>query len=190
MTEADPATVVRGDGQHLFRLLEEVERRCLANSAGLPEQEILEETWDGVLFSIRSRPLVAPLGEIVEILNYPASMTSVPGTFSWVKGVANIRGNLLPIIDLQSLLLGRSTVPGRRSRVLVIEFDGGVSGLLVDQMVGIRHFRPSAQAETVPDLPDALKRFVTHSYEQDHQLWPVFSMRGLTESQEFQFTAA
>jgi twitching motility protein PilI len=173
----------------LFRLLADIERRCLSSAAGLPQQRTLEETWDGVLFSVRSRLLIAPLAEIREILNYPASMTSVPGTRAWVRGVANIRGNLLPVIDLQSFLLGRSTVPGRRSRVLVIGLEGSASGLLVDQMVGIRHFGVSHQSGEIPELPDAIKRFVTHAYEQDNRVWPVFSMRRLTECQEFQFTA-
>ena len=177
-------------GPRLLRILQEIEERCLDNAVGLPQQRVVEETWEGVLFSVGGRVLVAPLGEVKEILNYPATITSVPGTKTWVRGVANIRGNLLPIIDLQAFLLGRPTVPGRRSRVLVAEHEGVFTSLLVDEMVGIRHFRPSERSREPVDLPDAVGRFVEYYYRLDDEAWPVFGMHRLVESPEFQFAAA
>ena len=183
-------TAVGNDaGQRLLGVLHDIEGRCLKHAVGLPQQRVVEETWEGVLFSVGGRLLVAPLGQVKEILNYPSAITSVPGTKSWVRGVANIRGNLLPIIDLQAFLLGRPTVPGRRSRVLVVEHEGLFSSLLVDQMVGIRHFRPSERFEEQVDLPDAVGRFVEYNYRVDDEVWPVFSMHLLIQDPEFQFAA-
>jgi twitching motility protein PilI len=184
-TSADADT-----GERLLRLIHDIEDRCLKHAVGLPQQRVVEETWEGVVFSVGGRLLVAPLGEVKEILNYPSVITSVPGTKSWVRGVANIRGNLLPVIDLQAFLLGRATVPGRRSRVLVVEHGGLFTSLLVDQMVGIRHFRLSEWSEEKVDLPEAVERFVEYSYRIDDEAWPVFSMHSLIENPEFQFAAA
>lgn len=50
--------------------------------------------------------MIAPLEEVKEILNYPDGVTRVPGTQAWLLGMANIRGNLLPLIDLQQFLGG------------------------------------------------------------------------------------
>ena len=177
-------------GPRLLRILQDIEERCLENAIGLPQQRVVEETWEGVLFSMGGRVLVAPLGEVKYILNYPATITSVPGTKTWVCGVANIRSNLLPIIDLQAFLLDSPTVPGRRSRVLVVDHEGVFTSLLVDQMVGIRHFRPSERSLDPVDLPDAVGRFVEHCYRLDDEDWPVFSMHRLVESPEFQLAAA
>ncbi len=187
---------MRADGQgaeegvRLFRLLRDVEARCLTNAAGLPQRVELETPWEGVLFSVGGNVLIAPLDEVKEILNYSMGLTPVPGTKSWVLGVANIRGNLLPIVDLQSFLLSRPTVPGRRSRVLVLDHEGVYTGLLVDQMVGIRHFRPSDRSDTVLALPEPINRFVQFHYGRDGEVWPVFSMRQLSDSPEFQLAAA
>lgn len=174
----------------MFHVLQEIEERCLQQAVGLPQQQHAEETWEGVLFSVGGRVLISPLGEVKEILNYPSAMTHVPGTKTWVRGVANIRGNLLPIIDLQAFLVERATVPGRRSRVLVVDHEGAFSGLLVDQAVGIRHFKPSARTGVVSGLPDSIQRFIVYTYEADGEKWPVFSMYRLAESAEFQFAAA
>ena len=66
-----------------------------------------------------------------EIINLPSSITHVPGTRSWMVGIANIRGNLLPITDLQVYLGGKPIAIGKRSQVLVIEHDEARMGLLV-----------------------------------------------------------
>lgn len=177
-------------GERLLSLLRDIENRCLENAVGLPQEETVEEIWEGVLFSVAGRLLIAPLGQVKEIRNFPAAITPVPGTKSWVRGVANIHGNLLPIIDLQAFLFDRTTVPGRRSRVLVIEHEGVSTSLLVDQLVGIKRFLVSDQAETPADLPDTLRRFVELSYRSDDQIWPVFSMHRMIENAGFQFAAA
>ena len=177
-------------GEQLLGLLRDIESRCLEYGVGLPQEEIAEETWEGVLFSVAGCMLVAPLDQIKEILNYPTAITSVPGTKSWVRGVANIRGNLLPIIDLQSFLLNRATVPGRRSRVLVVKHEEVFTSLLVDQMVGIRHFRSSDLNEEPADIPDWLRNFVDISYRQGDEVWPVFNMHRLIDNANFQFAAA
>jgi len=177
-------------GRLLFDLLLEIENRCLTNSRGLPQQQTAEETWEGVLFSVGGRNLTTPLGDVKEILNYPAFITNVPGTRDWIRGIANIRGTLLPVVDLQGFLLGQSTVPGRRSRVLVIDHQGGYSGLLVDQMVGIRHFRPSDRVEDAVGTPEAFAPYLEFHYKHSNEVWPVFSMRRLAESSEFQYAAA
>jgi twitching motility protein PilI len=177
-------------GAALFQKLRDIEIRCVEHAAGLPQREILETTWEGVLFSVGGHPLIAPLGEVKEIINYTADITPVPGTRSWLLGVANVRGNLLPVVDLQAYLLGRSTVSGRRSRVLVIDHNGVYSGLLVDQMVGIRHFRASEQTSQSVPLPEPIARFVERYFDHDREIWPVFSMLRLAENSEFLLAAA
>jgi twitching motility protein PilI len=170
-------------------LLLAMEARCLAHAVGLPQQVVVEETWEGVLFSVAGQLFVTPLDEVKEILNHPATLTRVPGTRPWVAGVANIRGNLLPVIDLQSFLLHRQTVPGRRSRVLVIDHEGVYAGLLVDPLVGIRKFYLSERSNRPIELPKSINRYIDMVYEHGAELWPVFSLHHLAASPEFQFAA-
>ena len=42
--------------------------------------------------------------ETREVLGYPAVVTRIPGAKSWVKGLANVRGQLLPMLDLRQFL--------------------------------------------------------------------------------------
>ena len=168
----------------LVALLQDIGRRSQVHAHNLPKQVEFLNYWEGILFTVGGDRLVAPLNEIVEILNYPTSVTMVPGTCSWVRGIANIRGNLLPIIDLQAFLGGGTTVPGRRSRVLVVQHRDVFTGLLVGDTVGMRHFDEAEKADcATTDAPMA--NYVTGAFEHEGEIWPVFSMHALAASPEF-----
>lgn len=82
-----------------FQILLEIDQRCRALAAGLPSQQAAVQTWSGIGFRMGERLFVAPMGEVGEVLHEPR-YTLLPGVKSWVKGVANVRGRLLPIMDL------------------------------------------------------------------------------------------
>jgi len=176
------------DGVRLFRLLHDMERRSWAKGIGLPQQEEQQERWEGVVFSIGDARVVVALDEVAEILNYPPTLTLVPGSHSWMRGLANIRGNLLAIVDLQAFLGGTATITSRRSRVLVFNQGDGLIGLLVGELVGMRHF-DQANRTSKRDLSGGAGRFIAFGFHQDGMYWPVFSMRALAQSAEFQNAA-
>ncbi len=115
-----------------LRVLRELERRCHLHAVGLPLQIDERKEWLGIGFRLGDTTLVAPLDDVKEILHYP-SVSRVPGTKSWVRGIANVRGNLLPIMDLQGYLGGKNTTMDKRSRVLVLNHNGVFTGLVVDE---------------------------------------------------------
>ncbi len=168
----------------LIALLKDIGRRSQVHAQSLPKQVEFLNYWEGILFSVGGNRLVAPLNEIVEILNYPASVTAVPGTRTWIRGIANIRGNLLPIVDLQAFLGGGPTAPGRRSRVLLVHYREVFTGLLVGDMVVMRNFDEDEKSEC-KTFEAPLANYVTGAFEHEGDVWPVFSMHALAASPEF-----
>lgn len=169
----------------LISQLREMERRAGIRHEQLPRQDEAYALWDGIVFSLMSIPVVAQLSDIKEILNLPSSVTRVPGTHGWMLGIANIRGNLLPITDLQLFLGGKPIGIGKRSRVLVMEHEGFRVGLLVGGVQGILHFKPDQRVANHA-LPGALSKFSTEAYTVDGETWPVLDVRLLAEDAEFQ----
>jgi twitching motility protein PilI len=165
-----------------------MERRSRAKGVSLPQHEEQQERWEGVVFSIGDMRMVVALDEVAEILNYPSNLSVVPGALGWMRGLANIRGNLLPIVDLQAFLGGPATITSRRSRVLVFNQGEALVGLLVGETVGMRHF-DKLNRTAKRELPGAVGRFVVSGFKQDGAYWPVFSMRALAKSAEFQNAA-
>lgn len=165
-------------------LLAEIERRARAHAAGLPQQQDTREQWSGIGFRLGEQWLFAPLDEVTELLTLPV-MTRVPGAKSWVLGIANVRGNLLPIMDLNGYLYGRRTVVDKRTRILVINHRGVFAGLLVDEVTGLRHFEAADRLSVRPESDTDTLPYLERGFELDGLAWPVFSMRKLAESPLF-----
>jgi len=174
--------------EDIVALLASIEQRCRKFAVGLPQQDQLKSYWEGVMFYVGEERLIAPLSDIKEILNYPSAMTKVPGTKPWMLGMANIRGILMPVIDLQLFLIGRKTERGRRSRVLVFQLGSGVSGVLVGEMVGMRHFTKDS-AVGKESVSGHFDRYVQYGFDQDGVSWPVFKLSELANDPAFQIAA-
>lgn len=165
-------------------LLSEIEQRSRIHSVGLPQQEEFKSTALAIGFRIGDIKLVTPVDEVAELLIFPP-MSRVPGTKSWVKGIANVRGNLLPIMDLNDYLTRQPTVLNVRSRVLVVNHAGVFAGLLVDEVLGLQHFFDEERKRQLPEIDNFIKSYLTGTYVQDGEEWGIFSMYALAKSPLF-----
>jgi twitching motility protein PilI len=174
--------------QAIVSLLGDLELRSRERAKGLPQQELIQSFWEGVMFYIGDNRFVAPLSAVKEILNFPSTLTHVPGSRPWMLGVANVRGTLIPVIDLQLFLIGRKTRRGRRSRVLVFEMGDSFTSVLVGEMVGMRHFARETARE-MKTTHNKFEKYVRLEFDQDGMTWPVFSLSALAEDPGFQIAA-
>ncbi len=161
-----------------FSVLRQLDQLGREHGATLPVQEVPRDTWEGVGFRLGTRHFVAAMGEVIELLRFP-ELSPVPRTRSWVRGMANVRGTLLPVMDLNGFLRGQRTSLTRTSRVLVIELDGGLTGLLVDEVFGMRHFPHADYRHPDVEVDETLVPFIQGLFDSAGEQWLVFSMRAL-----------
>ena len=165
-------------------LLKAIEDRCRSCSAGLPHKVEVSGEWSGIAFRVGSNNLVTPLGEVIEILDYP-DLARVPRTHSWVRGIANVRGNLLPVIDLHGYLGGSMAQRTDKTRILVIDSNGVYSGVVVDEVLGLKHFMEEEITEDDLGIDIYLQPYTRHGYRRDGKTWGLFSFNALVEAPEF-----
>jgi twitching motility protein PilI len=103
-----------------FELLAELERRGRAVSAQLNQEASAGREWVGVALRMAGDLYLVAREETREVLGVPASTTRVPGAKAWIKGLANVRGQLLPIIDLRQFLGSGVTPVTRNTRIVVV----------------------------------------------------------------------
>lgn len=152
---------------------------------GLPAQVEQKKVWSGIGFRLRGTHLVSGLDQVREILDYPP-LSRVPGVRPWVKGIANVRGNLLSVLDLNGFLGHGDTFLDNQARVLVVEFGEVFAGLLVDEVLGLRHFFEDEDKADIPeDLDEGLRRYVEGAYRRDGQSWAVVKLERLVQSADF-----
>ena len=166
-----------------FQILLEIDQRCRVLAAGLPSQQAAVQTWSGIGFRMGERLFVAPMGEVGEVLHEPR-YTQLPGVKNWVRGVANVRGRLLPVMDLCGFF-GNELSPLRKlRRVLVVDHQDIFAGLTVDEVFGMQHFPVDTFSEQLPPLEASMQPFI-HGVFQREQPWLVFSPQALMRDQAF-----
>lgn len=62
------------------------------------------------------------------------SITKVPNAKSYVRGVMNLRGMIIPVIDVKEKLGFSNETKSQKSRILVADVDGKLTGLLIDEV--------------------------------------------------------
>lgn len=124
------------------------------------------------------------MGDVIETLPMP-QLSTVPNTADWVHGIANVRGRLLPVIDLYGLLHGNVAQPGTRSRVLVIDFEDIYSGLVVDEVYGQRHYPVEACVAADYRMDEVLEPYVSSGFQDEGVFRGIFSIPALSASARF-----
>ena len=178
------ATRLKALADRPFELLQEMERRSRAAVAGQGEAAQRSE-WVGVGFSIDGERFVAGRDEVHEVLMVPDTVTRVPGAKRWLIGIANLRGQLLPLVDLSLLLGGGRTERGRSARVISVSHGEVSAGVVVGEVMGFRRFVDSEYAETMTPTRIRCDRYRAGVFRRGEEEWPVFAFDRLLESEQF-----
>lgn len=164
-----------------IELLRLAERARMRKQSAQGQQK--GERWSGVAFRLGGQQFISPLGEISEVLNLQ-DYTPVPSAQSWLLGLSNVRGRLLPLTDLAGFAgLIRNS---RHAKVLVIDQPDLFSGLLVDEVQGIQHFGTENYHPDVEQIPEGLAGFVEGRFaDAQGQNWIVMLPSRLISDQRY-----
>lgn len=172
-----------------FAALIDMANASLQLAQGLPDQHEASETWTGVAFMLAGQTMVAPMDEVAELMPLPSS-TSMPGVQSWVAGIANARGRLLPLIDIEAFFGGHLSGNTKSRRVLAIESNSLFVGLIVSEVIGMQHFPVDSFVSQIPRDAASFVEYTTGAYVHEDKTWTVFSPFKLAMDRRFMNAAA
>jgi purine-binding chemotaxis protein CheW len=117
-----------------------------------------------VLFRAGSEEYGLPISRVSSIIRYE-TITPVPRAPRGVLGVIDLRGRVIPIVDLGRKLFGTQFEPLSRSRIIVTEGSDGPVGLAVDGASEVATFvpedlMPAPAGAVAPDIADAFEAVV------------------------------
>ncbi len=84
-----------------------------------------------VIFDVGDEVYGVDTSKVQEIIRMQ-SITHVPGAPAFVEGVINLRGRIIPVIELHQRFGLPSSEASKTSRILVVETEGQVVGMIVD----------------------------------------------------------
>jgi twitching motility protein PilI len=173
-----------------FELLREMERRSRVAQSGNRLDSQAGNEWVGIGCQLAGEKLLVARAEIREVMMTPSSLTRVPGAKEWVAGLANLRGQILTVVDLRAFLGAGSSKGARAGRVLVVDSPDLPVGIIVDEVFGFRRFSENEFTDMIPDTKLRCERYVSGACARGNDIWPIFSIAKLLEASEFQKAAA
>jgi twitching motility protein PilI len=129
--------------------------------------------------------LLFELSETGEIVSVPSTVTKVPRTREWFLGLANVRGQLVGIVDLSRFLGGPATPVDAASRAILLSPALGVNAaVLATRVQGLRNI-DELTAEQVQVSASAANYAVGGWRDNANTQWVEVSLNSLSQSEEF-----
>lgn len=121
-----------------------------------------------VVFRLDKEEFGVPIASVQEIVRVPDELTHVPKAPTFVEGVINLRGSVLPVIDQRRRLGLPSLAHNDRQRIMVFLLDGVRIGFIVDVVAEVLKI-PKAAIEPAPQLSAEQARLINRVANMQQQ---------------------
>ena len=112
-----------------------------------------------VVLSLSNETFAVSVEQVKEIIRVPL-ITWVPGSRGPVKGVINLRGSIVPVLDLAEVLSLKPGDAGPDTRVVIVDTAEGMVGMLVESVEEVADIPTSALEPSMRTLAQRQKNFV------------------------------
>jgi purine-binding chemotaxis protein CheW len=132
-----------------------------------------------VVFRLDAEEYAVDVDAVQEIIRVPEALIRVPKSYDFVEGLVNLRGTVLPVVDLRTRLGLEHGVRDERQRIVVLIIGGVRTGFIVDSVAEVarvgRHVlepAPELSAEQarvvsrVANLPDQKRMLLLVQVDQ------------------------
>ena len=160
---------------HPFDILLQLDQRIRARIPFAAASAQLSEIRGRLALRLGSWNLLFSMDDVAEIVPLPR-ITRVPGVKRWLLGIANLRGRVISVSDLRDFLTSRPMPQVPSSQVVVVRTGNWDFGLLVDEVIGMRHFGPQHRLATLDNVETGLRPYVAEAFLNDGQNWLAFNV--------------
>jgi len=123
--------------------------------------EEAEEIIEILVFSLCNEEYAFKVSELQEIIR-PQQTTYIPRTPEYLMGVTSLRGKILPVIDLKSMLSLTGEVESGRQKIIVVKGVKGPIGVKVDRIEGVMRLPVTGLTESPSHLNESQLRYIDH----------------------------
>ncbi len=151
----------------------------------------LDDDEQVVIFRLDKEEFGAPIASVQEIVRVPEELIRVPKAPSFVEGVINLRGTVLPVIDLRLRLGLKQVERSDRQRIMVFLISDVRTGFIVDQVAEVLKI-PKASIEPAPQLSSDQVRLLSRmaNLEKQKRMVQLIDPPHLMEQKELMALAA
>ncbi len=127
--------------------------------------------------------------QVQEVLRM-TEIAPVPGAPDYVLGIINLRGNVVTVIDLRRRFGLMEVEPDDATRIVIIEAENNVVGVLVDSVAEVADIRAS-EIDTAPNVGnDESSKYIQGVSTQEDELLILVDVNKLLTEEEWNDVAA
>jgi purine-binding chemotaxis protein CheW len=104
-----------------------------------------------IIFQLGNESYGLPIGSVDEVVRCPENLTRVPIAPAFVRGLMNLRGKAVPVIDQNQRFSAEGNSEGVRKRIVVVTVEGLKAGFLVDNVSEVLTV-PTTELSPAPEL--------------------------------------
>ena len=151
-----------------------------STSANSSDDPVLQ--W--VTFRLEDETYGINVMQVQEVLRY-SEIAPVPGAPTYVLGIINLRGNVVTVIDTRQRFGLPSAEITDNTRIVIIEADKQVVGILVDSVAQVVYLRES-EIETTPNVGnEEAARFIQGVCNKNDELLILVDLEKMMTAQEW-----
>lgn len=122
--------------------------------------------------------------QVQEVLRY-SEIAPVPGAPEYVIGIINLRGNVVTVIDTRARFGLEPAAVSDSTRIVIIESDQQVIGILVDSVAEVVYLR-SSDIDSAPNVgTEESARFIQGVSNRDNELLILVDLNKLLTDEEW-----
>ena len=139
-----------------------------------------DEVLQFVTFTLNDEEYAVDILSVQEI-NRITEITKVPNSPDYVEGVINLRGKVIPVINLRSKFGFEARATDDNSRIIIMEIQGIINGIIVDSVSEVLRI-PASSIEAAPSVAsDTISQFIKGLAKLDNRLIILVEINNLVE---------
>ncbi len=145
----------------------------------------LEDEKQVVIFRLGEEEYGVPIEAVKEIVRVPDSLTRIPTAPSFVEGIINLRGSVLPVIDQRRRFGMEEIERSDRQRIMVFNALGTPTGFIVDSVSEVYKIA-EASIERTPNVSRGRDNIISEvaNLEKDKRMVLLLNVDRLLDTQE------
>ena len=156
----------------------------MATTAKKLGKEAVDENLRWVTFRLENEKYGINVMQVQEVLRV-TEIAPVPGAPNYVLGIINLRGNVVTVIDTRSRFGLMSTEMDDSTRIVIIEAEEQVVGILVDSVAEVVDLKAS-EIETAPNVgTEDSAKFIQGVASHDNELLILVDLNKLLSDDEW-----
>ena len=148
------------------------------------EEKATQDTLRVLAFALDKEVYCIEITEAKEVFT-PRIVNRVPNAASFVKGVTNLHGIIIPLIDIRPFLGMMSGEVAQTSKVIVVEFRDGLVGIVVDKIFEAREITKDSVQPPLATLQGKLLEFTLGQIQLESGIMALLDLKMILELEKF-----